>query len=43
MNPGGKGANQAVAAKKVEGDMTLMRRVGKDYFGEIVLKKLDKK
>ncbi|OIP12599.1 MAG: hypothetical protein AUJ99_04215 [Caldisericum sp. CG2_30_36_11] len=40
MNPGGKGANQAVAAKKVEGDMTLIGRVGKDYFGEIVLKKV---
>lgn len=38
MNLGGKGANQAVAAKKAEGDMTLIGRVGKDYFGEIVLK-----
>jgi len=40
MNLGGKRANQAVAAKKAEGDMTLIGRVGKGYFGEIVLKKM---
>jgi ribokinase len=31
---GGKGANQAVAAAKAGGDVTLIARVGRDMFGE---------
>jgi len=34
MNPGGKGANQAVAAAKLGGDVTFVAQVGKDIFGE---------
>lgn len=33
MAPGGKGANQAVAAAKLGADVTLVGRVGADYFG----------
>lgn len=35
--PGGKGANQAVAAAKVGGSVHLVARVGKDPLGEIAL------
>ena len=34
MNPGGKGANQAVAAAKLGGDVTFMAKVGEDVFGK---------
>ena len=34
MNPGGKGANQAVAAAKLGGAVTFIARVGDDLFGE---------
>jgi ribokinase len=33
MNPGGKGANQAVAAARLGGDVTFIARVGDDLFG----------
>ena len=33
MNPGGKGANQAVAAVRLGGDVTFMTKVGNDTFG----------
>ena len=33
MNPGGKGANQAVAAARLEGDVTFIAKVGDDLFG----------
>jgi len=33
MNPGGKGANQAVAASRLGGDVTFVARVGSDLFG----------
>ena len=33
MNPGGKGANQAVAAARLGGDVTFIARVGDDMFG----------
>ena len=34
MGNGGKGANQAVAAKRLGGDVTFVCKVGKDLFGE---------
>ena len=33
MNPGGKGANQAVAAARLNGKVTLVAKIGKDVFG----------
>lgn len=33
MNPGGKGANQAVAAAKLEGSVTFIANLGNDIFG----------
>lgn len=34
MNPGGKGANQAVAAARLNGNVTFVTKVGYDLFGE---------
>src|SRR5690606_15034283 len=34
MNPGGKGANQAVAAARLGGKVAFIARVGSDIFGE---------
>ena len=34
MNAGGKGANQAVAAARADGDVTLIAKVGNDIFGK---------
>lgn len=34
MGPGGKGANQAVAAKRLGGDVSFICKVGNDLFGE---------
>lgn len=34
MNPGGKGANQAVAAARLGGDVTFIARTGNDMFGK---------
>ncbi|MEO0572810.1 MAG: ribokinase [Bacteroidota bacterium] len=34
MNPGGKGANQAVAAARLGGNVTFIARVGNDLFGK---------
>lgn len=34
MNPGGKGANQAVAAARLGGDVSLVAKTGDDLFGE---------
>ena len=34
MNPGGKGANQAVAAARMGGKVTFISRVGEDMFGK---------
>ncbi|MCX6221124.1 MAG: ribokinase [Bacteroidia bacterium] len=33
MNPGGKGANQAVAAARLNGNVTLVAKTGNDLFG----------
>lgn len=33
MNPGGKGANQAVAASRLGGEVTFITKVGNDVFG----------
>lgn len=33
MNPGGKGANQAVAAARLQGDVTFVAKTGNDVFG----------
>ena len=37
MNAGGKGANQAVAASRLGGEVTFVARVGNDLFGERAL------
>lgn len=37
MNPGGKGANQAVAAARLGGDVTFIAKVGDDVFGKQTL------
>ncbi len=34
MNPGGKGANQAVAAARLKGNVTIVTKLGNDLFGE---------
>ncbi len=34
MNPGGKGANQAVAAARLDGQVTFIAKTGNDLFGE---------
>ena len=34
MNPGGKGANQAVVAARLGGDVAFVARVGDDLFGK---------
>ncbi|MDA0196856.1 MAG: ribokinase [Bacteroidetes bacterium] len=38
MNPGGKGANQAVAAARLDGEVTFIARVGNDIFGQEAIK-----
>ncbi len=38
LNPGGKGANQAVAAAKLGGETHLVCKVGNDVFGEMARK-----
>lgn len=38
MGPGGKGANQAVAAARLGGDVTFICKVGNDLFGENAIK-----
>ena len=37
MFPGGKGANQAVAASRLDGNVTFIAKVGSDIFGEQAL------
>ncbi|GMN06792.1 ribokinase [Croceitalea sp. MTPC5] len=42
MNPGGKGANQAVAAARLQGDVIFISRVGNDLFGKQAIKGFEK-
>ncbi len=42
MAAGGKGANQAVAAARAGGDVTLVARVGKDIFGDTAVEGFEK-
>ncbi len=42
MNPGGKGANQAVAAARLGGNVAFISKVGKDIFGEQTIINLKK-
>ncbi|MFV0352157.1 MAG: ribokinase [Oscillospiraceae bacterium] len=37
MGPGGKGGNQAVAAKRAGGDVFFITKVGKDIFGDLAI------
>lgn len=42
MGPGGKGANQAVAAQRLGGDVTFICKVGNDIFGDNAVKGYEK-
>lgn len=42
MGPGGKGANQAVAAARLGGDVTFICKVGNDLFGDNAIKGYEK-
>lgn len=42
MNPGGKGANQAVAAARLGGDVVFVARVGNDMFGKEAVRGFEK-
>jgi ribokinase len=42
MNAGGKGANQAVAAARLGGNVTFITKVGKDIFGQQTLSNLER-
>ena len=42
MNPGGKGANQAVAAARLGGNVTLVTKIGNDMFGSEAKSLFDK-
>jgi ribokinase len=40
VSPGGKGANQAVAASRLGGAVTMIGRVGYDFFGDMLVERL---
>ncbi len=42
MGPGGKGANQAVAASRLGGNVTLVCKVGRDLFGDNAIRGYEK-
>lgn len=42
LNAGGKGANQAVAAARLNGDVTFIAKVGNDVFGKQAIELFDK-
>jgi ribokinase len=39
--PGGKGANQAVAAGRLRGEVTMVGEVGQDHFGDLLIESLN--
>lgn len=41
MNPGGKGANQAVAAKRLGGNVSFLGKIGDDIFGKRAIQLLE--
>ncbi len=41
MNPGGKGANQAVAARRLGGEVVFVGKIGNDIFGKQAVQLLD--
>lgn len=41
MNPGGKGANQAVAAKRLGGQVSFVGKIGNDIFGKQAMQLLE--
>ncbi|WLR51663.1 ribokinase [Bacillus tianshenii] len=41
MGPGGKGGNQAVAAKRLGTDVQMIGRVGDDFFGKMAVKNFE--
>lgn len=41
MVPGGKGANQAVAASRLGSNVIFLGKVGRDYFGKILVENLE--
>jgi ribokinase len=42
LGAGGKGSNQAVAVKKCGADVTMITKIGQDYFGEVALNNFKK-
>ena len=40
-NPGGKGANQAVAAARLGGNVTMIGKIGRDVYGKVLLENLE--
>jgi ribokinase len=42
IGPGGKGANQAVAAARLGGNVSLVARIGKDNYGDTLIASLQK-
>jgi ribokinase len=42
LGPGGKGANQGVAAKRAGGDVTMVTKVGRDVFGDVAMNNFKK-
>lgn len=41
MMPGGKGANQAVAASRLGANVIFLGKVGRDYFGKVAIENLE--
>ena len=42
VGPGGKGCNQAIAIARLGGNTNFIRKIGKDAYGELALKTLEK-